>query len=66
MVVINGRSEPGVTLWIDNEKVEVYDDGRFYAVIRLRKDGHNELQFRAQDTAGNETRALRSAYVEYF
>ena len=43
MVIINGETEPGATLWIDNNKVEVYDDGSFNAVVRLRSEGLNEL-----------------------
>ncbi len=66
MVIVNGRSEPGATLWVDNEKVDVFDDGRFYAVVRLRREGLNDLLFRAQDTAGNETRVQRAAYVEVY
>ena len=59
MVVISGRTEPGATLWIDNEKVDVYEDGSFHAVIRLQRDGLNEVRFIAQDTAGNETTAVK-------
>jgi hypothetical protein len=66
MVIVNGRSEPGATLWVDSEKIDVNDDGRFYAVVRLRKEGTNQLVFRAQDTAGNETRLTKGAYVEMF
>jgi len=66
MVIINGYSEPGARLWVDNEKIDVYDDGRFYAVVRLRRDGLNALRFRAQDTAGNETSLVRDAYVESY
>lgn len=64
MVIVNGRSEPGATLWIDNEKIDVYDDGSFNAVIRLQQDGLNEIVFLAQDNAGNETRFKRSIFVE--
>lgn len=66
MVIINGRTEPGANVWVDNEKIDVDDNGTFYAVIRLRKEGFNELQFLAQDTSGNETAMNRSAYVESF
>jgi hypothetical protein len=66
MVIVNGRTEPGATLWIDSEKIDVYDDGTFYAVVRLRKEGLNDIRFVAQDTAGNETEHTRSAYVEMF
>ncbi|HKQ61179.1 MAG TPA: hypothetical protein VJS92_07795 [Candidatus Polarisedimenticolaceae bacterium] len=66
MVIINGRTEPGASLWVDSEKVEVSDDGTFYAVVRLRKEGLNELKLLAQDTAGNESRVSRTAYVELY
>jgi hypothetical protein len=66
MVILNGRTEPGAQLWIDSEKVDVYDDGTFYAVIRLRKEGNNDVQLVAQDAAGNEARLVKRAYVEQF
>jgi hypothetical protein len=66
LVIVNGKSEPGATLWVDDEKVDIYDDGRFYAVVRLRKEGNNDVVFRAQDTAGNETSLSRSTYVEVY
>jgi hypothetical protein len=64
MVIVNGRTEPGATLWINNEKTETYDDGTFYAVVRLRKEGMNNIRFVAQDTAGNEAELTKTAYVE--
>ncbi len=66
MLIINGKTEPGALLWIDNEKVDVYDDGTFYAVIRLKKEGVNELHLLAQDAAGNESRLTHRAYVETY
>jgi hypothetical protein len=66
MLIINGRTEPGALLWIDSEKVDVYEDGSFYAVIRLRKEGVNELHFLAQDSAGNEAKLTHRAYVESY
>jgi hypothetical protein len=64
MVIVNGRTEPGATLWINNEKTETYDDGTFYAVVRLRKEGMNNIRFVSQDTAGNEAELIKTAYVE--
>jgi len=64
MVIVNGRTEPGATLWINNEKTETYDDGTFYAVVRLRKEGMNDIRFVSQDTAGNEAELTKTAYVE--
>lgn len=66
MLIINGKTEPGALLWIDSEKVDVYEDGSFYAVIRLQKEGVNELHLLAQDAAGNETRLTHRAYVETY
>ena len=66
MVIVNGNTEPGATLWIDSEKIDVSDDGTFYAVVPLRKEGVNEVRFVSQDTAGNETEEIRSTYVETF
>ncbi len=66
MLILNGKTEPGALLWIDSEKVDVYEDGSFYAVIRLRKEGVNELHLLAQDAAGNEARLTHRAYVESY
>jgi hypothetical protein len=66
MVIVNGRTEPGATLWVDEEKVDVADDGRFYAVVRMRREGLNRIRFVAQDTAGNESELQRTAVVESY
>jgi len=66
MVVVNGRTEPGATLWVDAEKVDVFENGQFSTVVRLRREGVNEVRFVAQDAAGNETEVVRSTYVEIY
>ena len=66
MVIINGQTEPGATLWVDNSKIDVFDDGSFNAVVRLRREGANELEIVAQDNAGNKTKTSRTAYLESF
>jgi hypothetical protein len=66
LVIINGRTEPGAVLSVDGQSVDVYDDGAFTAVLRLKREGFNELSIVAQDPAGNETRVKRSVYVESF
>ena len=66
LLIINGRTEPGAALSIDGQKVDVYDDGAFTAVVRIKKDGMNNLEIVAQDTAGNTTRMRRSVYVETY
>jgi len=64
MLILNGRTEPGALLWVDNEKVEVTDDGTFYAVIRLRKEGVNDISLQAQDSSGNVKKLTHRAYVD--
>lgn len=64
MLILNGRTEPGALLWVDNEKVEVTDDGTFYAVIRLRKEGVNDISLQAQDASGNVRKMTHRAYVD--
>lgn len=66
MVIISGQTEPDATLWIDNNKVDVYEDGSFNAVVKLRREGLNELLIVAQDPAGNESTLSRQAYVEVY
>jgi len=66
VVIINGKTEPGALLWVDNEKIDVYEDGTFYAVVRLRKEGENLLGFVAQDAAGNARQTTRKAYLETY
>ena len=64
MLILNGRTEPGALLWVDNEKVDVTDAGTFYAVIRLRKEGVNDVSLMAQDASGNVRKLTHRAYVD--
>ncbi|PYS94218.1 MAG: hypothetical protein DMF50_12745 [Acidobacteria bacterium] len=64
LVIINGRTEPGAILTVDGQKIDVYEDGAFTAVIRMKKEGFNQLEIVAQDPAGNVTRMRRGVYVE--
>lgn len=66
MVIINGQTEPGASLWVDQDRVDVYDDGSFNAVVRLTREGVNRVTVVAQDTAGNESSLVRQAVVELF
>ena len=66
MVVVNGKTEPGANLWVDTEKVDVFENGQFSTVVRLRREGLNEVRFVAQDSAGNETELVRKTYVELY
>jgi len=65
-VIINGITEPGAVLSIDGQRVDVFDDGTFTAVVKLNREGKNVLNIVAQDLSGNETQIKRTAYVEAF
>lgn len=64
--IITGFTEPGTLVWIEGERAEVDDQGKFTWVVKLREDGENKLQILAQDAAGNEAKALAYAHVDVF
>jgi hypothetical protein len=66
LLIINGRTEPGALLSIEGQAIDVYDDGTFTAVVRMKHEGNNEVIIIAQDSAGNENRQRRSVFVESF
>lgn len=53
-ITIQGQTEGGVNLTINNRVVAVDEDGSFTFVTTLG-DGENNFNFKAKDAAGNET-----------
>jgi hypothetical protein len=66
IIIINGTTEPGANVWVDNERVDVDDRGEFRTVVRLRQDGLNTIRLAAQDAAGNESVRSLEAVVETY
>ena len=66
LVIINGRTEPGTLLTVEGQSIDVYDDGTFTAVIRMKREGKNDIEIVAQDSAGNETRERRSVFFDAY
>ena len=66
LVIISGRTEPGAVLSVGGQAIDVYEDGAFTAVVRLKREGRNDLEIVAQDRSGNETRLRRAVFVESF
>jgi hypothetical protein len=64
--IVSGVTEPGSLVWVDGERADVSDAGKFTWVVKLREDGLNKIQLLAQDAAGNETRVLAHARVDVF
>src|SRR3989344_1892516 len=53
-ITINGKTDEGNQIWVNDRFVSVRDDGSFEHRYLL-SDGENTLHFVAQDTAGNQT-----------
>ena len=66
LLIIKGRTEAGAVLTIEGQTIDVYDDGSFTAIVRMKHDGNNEITILAQDSSGNENRQRRSAFVESY
>jgi hypothetical protein len=70
MVILAGKTEPGAQLWITShgttKRVDVDGSGRFTTVLKLTREGQNQIQVRAQDAAGNESVVTRMATVRTF
>lgn len=53
-ITIEGKTDPEVSLKVNNNPVVVTSEGNFQTTIRL-KQGENKILFEAQDMAGNST-----------
>jgi len=51
--IIEGTTEPGATVFINDEEVEVESTGHFKKLIQLNKVGRNSVIVKAVDPAGN-------------
>ena len=64
--LISGKTEAGVLLTVNNQRIDVEDDGSFKDFITLYKEGRNELIIIAQDPSGNIEVAKKEVYVEVY
>jgi hypothetical protein len=61
---IAGTTEPGSTVFINDEEVDVESTGAFQKLIALDKIGPNSIVIKAVDAAGNQTVQSQSVIVE--
>jgi hypothetical protein len=61
---IAGTTEPGATVFINDEEVDVESSGAFQKLIALDKIGPNSIVIKAIDAAGNQTVQSQSVIVE--
>jgi hypothetical protein len=61
---IAGTTEPGATVFINDEEVDVESNGTFQKLIGLEKIGPNSIVIKAVDAAGNQTVQSQTVIVE--
>jgi hypothetical protein len=62
--IVAGRTEPGITIEINGEPVQVEADGSFKKTIQITQEGWSFIEVRARDAAGNETVENPRVFVE--
>jgi hypothetical protein len=62
--IIEGQTEPGATVFINNEEVEVEANGHFKKLITLTHIGRNDVIIKAVDPAGNPTVQSQTVLVQ--
>jgi len=66
LFIVEGTTEPGATVTINGEPVDVDATGHFRKAIEVLDDGWNELVVAAVDPAGNRTERRQRVFVEVF
>lgn len=62
--MVEGRTEPGTTVFINDDEVAVSDDGTFKKLISFNRTGQNAIVVKAIDPAGNPTVKSETVFVE--
>jgi hypothetical protein len=64
IVIITGRTEPGVRLEIDGERAPVAADGSFSLSVTPRSEGLVEIMVSAVDASGNRTETSQRVFID--
>ncbi len=62
--IVQGTTEPGATVTVNGETVEVAGDGTFKKTVALNREGWNMIVIKATDPAGNTAEDRKQVYVE--
>lgn len=62
--MIEGQTEPGTTVFINEEEVDVESNGHFKKLVSFSKTGANAVVVKAIDPAGNQTVKSETVFVE--
>jgi hypothetical protein len=64
LIIVQGTTEPGVTVTVNGEAVDVAGDGSFRKAVTLNRVGQNTILIRATDPAGNKAEVRKQVFVE--
>jgi hypothetical protein len=64
LIIVQGTTEPGATVTVNGEVVEVAGDGSFKKALALNREGWNTIVIRATDPTGNVAEEKKSVFVE--
>jgi len=62
--IIEGTTEPGATVFVNNDEVDVESSGHFKKLVSFNKVGQNSVVVKAVDPAGNQTVKSQTVIVE--
>jgi hypothetical protein len=62
--IIEGTTEPGATVFINDEEVDVESNGHFKKLVSFNKVGQNSVVVKAVDAAGNQSVQSQTVLVE--
>jgi hypothetical protein len=62
--IIEGQTEPGATVFVNDEEADVETNGHFKKLVSFNKVGQNTVVVKAVDAAGNQTVKSQVVLVE--
>jgi len=62
--MFEGTTEPGATVFINGDEIEVESSGHFKKLVSFNKVGQNSVVIKAVDAAGNQTVKSQTVLVE--
>lgn len=62
--IIEGATEPGATVFVNDEEADVETSGHFKKLVSFNKVGQNTVVVKAVDAAGNQTVQSQTVLVE--
>jgi len=64
IVIITGKTEPGVRVEIEGQWAPVSADGSFSLSVTAEDDGLIDMRVSAVDTSGNRTETKQRVFIE--